>query len=517
MRRAGKSREQILDAIVVGSGIGGLAAAAALAKRGRRVLVLERHTQLGGLTQAFKRREYSFATGVHYIGGVGDNPGPDGQFGRLLHWLSDERLHFASMGSPYDIVRLPGFEFPIEAPREAYVARLKSRFPHEGAAIDAYFAACDEAQRASLALFAANALPAPFAAIVRWLNAGRVRQALNTTTADLVRDIRDRHLAALLSARWGDYGLPPTQTPIAVHAMVTGSWYAGAYYPVGGPSRFAEALGQTVRKAGGELRTGATVAEIRVRNGRAAGVLLANGESIDAPVVISDMGARNTVAMLPRSVAIDWRGSVESLRSGISYVTLYIGFHGDIREHGATPANVWIYESADIGRVWEQPTEEDAPAMFVSFPSLKDPEHGTPDFHTAEVVAFCRWEPFAAWAESVPGSRPEEYEATKAWIAENLLGQFKRHFPRLAPLIDFHEVSTPLSQASIVGADRGACYGLEMTANRLTSAALRVRTPVAGLLLGGQDAASPGIHGAFMGGFMAAACVEPLLWKEVYR
>jgi len=48
-------------------------------------------------------------------------------------------------------------------------------------------------------------------------------------------------------------------------------------------------------------------------------------------------------------------------------------------------------------------------------------------------VTICRWEPFSAWADSTPANRPEEYEATKAWIAESLLAQFKRHFPRLVP------------------------------------------------------------------------------------
>ncbi len=509
--------ERRFDAIVIGSGIGGLAAAAALSKRGRRVLVLEQHFQLGGLTQTFSRREYTFATGLHYIGGVGEAPGSENQFGRMLRWLTGGRLRFTSLGSPYDIVRLPGLEFPIEAPRAAYIARLKATFPDEIVAIDRYFRSCDEAEKASRALFAIRALPAPVATIVRWFNARRVRRALGTTTAESVREIRDLRLAALLTARWGDYGMTPAQSPFAIHALVTGSYFAGAYYPIGGPAKFAEALGETVTGAGGELRTRAAVGEIRVALDRVTGVRLASGESIDAPLVISAMGAHNTVTALPNGIAPDWRDAVRSLRSGVSYVSLYLGFRGDIRQHGATPANVWVYESDDVGRVWERPLDEDAPAMYVSFPSLKDAAHQDPQRHTGEVVTICRWEPFSAWADSTPANRPEEYEATKAWIAESLLAQFKRHFPRLAPFIDFHEVSTPLSQASFVVADRGAMYGLEMSAGRMSHSALKVRTPVPGLLLAGQDTAGPGIQGAFMGGFLAAASIEPRLWREMSR
>jgi all-trans-retinol 13,14-reductase len=507
--------ECTFDTIVIGSGIGGLAAAAALAKCKRRVLVLEQHFQLGGLTQTFRRREYTFATGLHYIGGVGETPESDNQFGRMLRWLTDGHLRFASLGSPYDIVQLPRFEFHVEAPRAAYIERLKATFPDETGAIDRYFAACEEAQKASVALFAAKALPVPIAAVVRWFNAERLQRALGTTTAEAVRGIRDARLAALLTARWGDYGIPPAQAPFAIHALVTGSYFNGAYYPVGGPARLAEALGETVRAAGGELRTRAAVSAIRVARGRVAGVRLTDGEAIDAPIVVSAIGAHNTVATLPEGVTPNWRRDVEALKSGMSYVSLYLGFRGDIRAHGASSANVWVYESNDIGRVWERPADADAPSLYVSFPSLKDPAHQDPARHTAEVVALCQWEPFAAWSGSTPGHRPKDYEAQKAWIGEKLLAQFKRHFPRLAPLIDFHEISTPLSQASFVLADRGAMYGLEMSAARMSHNALRVRTPVPGLLLAGQDAAGPGIQGAFMGGFLAAASIEWHLWRQM--
>jgi all-trans-retinol 13,14-reductase len=200
---------------------------------------------------------------------------------------------------------------------------------------------------------------------------------------------------------------------------------------------------------------------------------------------------------------------VRAFRPSLTVVTLYIGLKGRLRalgpDSGATSANVWIYQDHDVGRLWERPGEAEAPGLFVSFPSLKDPSHGDDLHHTAQVVASCRWEPFAAWAGGQPGHRCEEYEAHKAWMAETLLAQFKRHFPRMAPLVDFHELSTPVTQEAYVAAHQGAMGGLEMTAGRLGSDALRIRTPVPGLLLAGQDAASLGVQGAVMGGVLAAA------------
>jgi all-trans-retinol 13,14-reductase len=130
------------DAIVIGSGIGGLAAAAALAKRGRRVLVLEQHSIAGGLTQTFRRQDWDFAPGVHYIGGVGPHRGQDGQFGRLLAWLTDGALSFTACANPYDIIHLPGFEFGIAHPESAYRDALQSRFPQQRAAIAAVPSRC---------------------------------------------------------------------------------------------------------------------------------------------------------------------------------------------------------------------------------------------------------------------------------------------------------------------------------------------------------------------------------------
>ena len=504
------------DTIVIGSGIGGLTAAAALARCGQRVLVLEQHSVAGGLTQTFQRHDWSFATGVHYVSGVGPDPGPDGQFGRMLHWLTDGALQFTHCGNPYDIVRLPGFEFGIEHPQAAFRQALEARFPAQQAAIKAWFKQLDAANQAARSLLVMRGLPAWLAWGWRLWHGAEVRRFSQRTVAEALTAIDDPHLCAVLGARWGNYGSAPQTAPLLEHALVTGAYDSGAYYPVGGPARFAQTMQPVIEGAGGQVRLGADVKQIVVTHGRASAVVFeqhGTQHTEQATRVLSAMGVTNTVACLERQVAPAWHDTVQALRPGLSYLALYLGFDGDIATAGATAANVWIYESDDIGRVWRAPADEDAPGLFVSFPSLKDPANKGK--HTAEVVALCDAQAFGRWLHLPAGERPEEYLALKAWVEERLLAQFRRHFPALAPMLRFHELSTPVTQQHFVRSPDGAMYGIEMSAQRLGSDALDVRTPVPGLLLAGQDVSGPGIQAACMSGLLAAAAIEPSLLRRL--
>jgi all-trans-retinol 13,14-reductase len=510
------------DAIVIGSGIGGLAAAAALGKRGKRVLVLEQHRVAGGQTQTFRRQNWEFATGVHYLGGVGPQAGSEGQFGRLLGWLSDGALQFAACANPYDIVHLPGFAFGIAHPEAAYRAALLQRFPREQAAIDAWFQASHDARQAAFTLMALHALPSWLAAGLRLLRGRHAQAWARHTVADQMAAIADPQLRAVLGARWGDYGAAPATAPFVEHALVTGSYDSGAYYPVGGPARFAQTLLPAVLAAGGQCRLGAQVRRIVLEGKRVAGVeYLHDGmpHTERAGHVVSDMGAANTVACLPDGAAPAWREAVGTLSPGLGFVALYIGLEGDIAAAGASSANHWIYADADIGRVWQRPTDEDAPALFVSFPSLKDPAWTGPP--TAEVLALVDHAAFAPWlpragADGAIGDAGD-YAAFKARVTARLRAQFERHFPALAPMVRFVEAATPRTQQHFTRTLGGAMYGLEMTGERIDHPALHLRTPVPGLLLAGQDVAGPGVPAAFMAGLMAAAAIDSGVWRELGR
>src|SRR5512138_3110737 len=168
------------DAIVIGSGMGGLAAAAILARtHGKRVLVLERHWRAGGFTHTFSRPGgFTWDVGVHYVGADVVKPGMARD---VLHVTTGGALGWTKMPDPFERLVFPGFEFEIRSGKERFVEDLARAFPAEAGAIRAYLRDVDRAVTGMVVQALRGTAPAPVAAAARLLFAGRLRLARRTT------------------------------------------------------------------------------------------------------------------------------------------------------------------------------------------------------------------------------------------------------------------------------------------------------------------------------------------------
>jgi all-trans-retinol 13,14-reductase len=493
------------DAIVIGSGAGGLVCAALLAIcASMRVLVLERHYEPGGLTQTFRRRRFAWDIGVHYIGDVA----PGSILRRIFDVASDGEIDWVRLPARHDHLIAPGFDARLGGDREALRAQLREHAPGEERAIDRILGEIEECARASKPTLLARMREGEIDA--RSSRAPFHRWAARRSIEVLEDAGASPRLASLFTYTWTDYGAPPERSSFAALAMATAHYFSGAFYPVGGGARIAHALARAIDRRGGALVVCAPASEILVRDRRAVGVRLDDGREILAPIVISGAGARTTFEHLVREDT-ETRARVRAIGPSEAHVGLYLGIAGSPREHRLDGSNLWLRrdplgESACDAAAWARGERSEPPELFASTACAIDPSYGDryPGRTAITAAVAVPSESFAEWRGSERGKRGERYEELKTALGHSMMRMLAPHLPLDA--IEHIEVSTPLSTAHFAGHANGEVGGLDATPLRLRTAP-GPHTEIAGLYLTGQDVWLCGVGGAASGAVLTACAI----------
>ncbi|KAK6470272.1 all-trans-retinol 13,14-reductase-like [Huso huso] len=526
-----------LDAIVIGSGIGGLGVASILAKTGKRVLVLEQHDQAGGCCHTFTEKGFEFDVGIHYIGELQEYK----PFRHLVDQITDGQLQWASLDNPYDMVVLGSpenrREYPIYSGRKRFTEELKKHFPEEKEAIDKFVALVKKVAKGVSFMAVLKMIPMPLAKFL--ICSGLLRlfspfyKMASRSLTDVVSELTsNKELQAVFSYIFGTYGVIPKDASFSLHSLLVSHYLEGAWYPKGGASEIAYHIIPTIEKAGGAVLVRAPVQSILVNEAKEAyGVTVRKGQEevhIHAPIVISDAGLFNTYeSLLPKEMQ-----SLPAIQSQLSMVkhgeagfSVFIGLNGTKEELGLTATNYWIYPENNLDELVENylnSSKEDAvklaPVVYIASPSAKDPtcEERNPGKSMLSLITFTRYEWFEDWKDERVNNRGEEYKNLKESFVKNLVDAAIEIFPRIKGKIELVEAGTPVTNQYYIAAPRGEIYGCDHNRSRFnpeTSAAIRSQTPVKNLFLTGQDVFLCGFAGALAG---ALTCGSAVLGRNLH-
>ena len=509
------------DVIIIGSGISGLTSGILLAKEGKKVLILEKHFKAGGWTHTFKRDNYEWDVGIHYIGEVHN---PRSPVRKLFDLVSDGKLEWHKMEDNYDRIIFPDKQYNFVAPREKFIQDMAGYFPGTEDKMRRYIQVVDEAVKSGQSYFANKALP-------NWLGNFTYNKMTrkffshsDKTTREVIMDIfDDETILGVLSGQWGDHGLPPGYSSFAMHAMVVRHYLDGGNYPIGTSRRIAETAVDYLESMGGALYVNAGVDEIITHKGKAVGVRLEKGDEILAPLIISSAGVMNTYGNFLRNnkAFSQMSAQLKTVTPTSSYMCLYIGLNKSAEELKLGNTNLWIYpgynHDQNVANYMQDSTKE-LPVVYVSFPSAKDPafkdEH--PGYATMEAITVAKWDEYNNWEDKPWKNRGEEYETMKEILSERILEKIYKHVPQAKDYLEYKELSTPLSVKSLANYSKGELYGIDHTPNRFHQKWLKPKSDIKNLYLTGQDVLTVGVTSALFSGLVTASAItKKNLMKEL--
>ena len=478
--------------------MGGLSAAALLAKAGKKVLVVERHDRPGGYAHSFQRKKYVFDAAVHLISGCEPVQSETGGLidGLLRLFGVRDRCTFLQV-NPFYTAMFPGFRLNAPLGIEEYIKTHLEHFPTEKEGLRQLIQLCTRVNQevrqfpTEFSFWDVMRMPKRFPLLLKYHKA--------TLAKVMDEHIRDPRLKAAFATLWPYLGVPPSRLSFLYWSVMLMSYIEKrAHFTAREVFKiWVNAFVEALQKNGGELLLRSRVRKILVKDRRVTGVMLENGQRILAPIVISNADARQTfeemvgVAYLPRRFVKNLGRMTPSLSAFVVYMATDL----DMQQMNAGH-EMFLYRSWDHDETHQNICEGKPAGIVVTVPTLIDPSLAPPGEHLVTITTLIPYEIGASWRQK------------KARYGDLLLDEIEAVFPSFHDHITFAEEASPRTMERYTLNFTGAVYGWEVSPEQVGRNRLEHQTPIEGLyLLGHWTQPGGGIYAVVVSGLQTAQIV----------
>lgn len=481
--------DQNFDTIIIGAGLSGLLCGAILSKKGQRVCLLEKNSEIGGAIQPFKRKGVTFDTGMHFFGSIGE-----GQ-------IQKEIFKIIGIDKKVDLTERKGTVFKLiinekeyEIPQGFYnfQKKLEEYFPKEKKAIEVYV------QKIRSIL---NNLT------VKNLYKGiGGNTELETGAFEFIKSITDDiELQNLLVFNNLLYGGDKETTSLYLHAVITGSYISSTAEFTKGTTGFLYLLKSEITNRSGVILTSEKVERFHTNKDHIVSCICSGGSVYTADNFISSLHPSLTLG-LTDSVRLKsfYRKRILGLNNSAGAFLIYI----IMKDSGFKYNNsVLFFFKSD--KVWNSETGGKESFMMYTPYFGKSGEY-------AKLVKIMRYMDFKEVENRKDTSsklRSEEYKQFKRNNAEEIFETLAEIYPDFKDKIEKYYTSTPLTYIDYTGTPNGSMYGLVHDYKNFTESNIPVRTKIKNLFLAGQSINFHGMLGVSITSLLACSYV---IGAEIY-
>ena len=479
------------DEIVVGSGISGMTLALLLGSSGRKVLLLEKSSRIGGSMCRFQRSGIPFDTGFHFTGGLSAT----GILHDMLTVLGIQDLikpiYVAGPGSDRFVFEEEETDFELPAGCRAAVARLKEYFPADARAVEQYFEMIESVCRRTAAMDLRRTSFFP-----SFLDEDYV-----TLSQVLDRLTGNRFLKGLLAGFGMCHGVRPAEISFANHARVSYGLHESVARVEGGGEAFIQAFWKRSADLDIEVRPATHITEcVDVKDRRVGRFLLSDGDEVSCDHCVFTIHPREILKTLPRDrLSKAFVERVTDFEPSVGIFSVYgVVERDDQRAEPAAdfaPTILSLFPSSDLDRLIDPAASGDQ-ALVIMRSLEKANGRAYEVVNACEVSSVERFEP---WKGSRRGKRPADYLEFKEKRVERIRERIVNAYPEYRNSYRVVDAATPLTFKDYLNSPDGSAYGVKQKIGQLN---LFGRLPLRNTYAAGQSALLPGVIGAMMSSFI---------------